>query len=277
VAEARRYMLELINRDRKSMGLPSVALDDGAALRAGQLHAEDMAENGYLGHWGLDGSVPEQRMTEAGGSAMDLENVSCFTDEHHRTLDRAPSIDPAQIENTESMFFHEVPPNDGHRKNILKRWHTKVGIGIAQPRATPTEIPVPCVSQEFVDDYGKYGDVPRQARLGDNLHVEGRVVSPAVPVGVGLARIDFPKPLTVTDANARRSYPVPHPYQMYWPAGYETPIPLVVKGERFAIDVPLGRGQKPGLYELSIWAKFPDSPDFQVVSLRTLRVETAPE
>jgi len=74
---------------------------------------------------------------------MVLENASCFTDAKHRPVDSYARIDPDQIEHTESMFFNEVPPNDGHRKNILKPWHTKVGIGIAQPRSTPMEIPVP--------------------------------------------------------------------------------------------------------------------------------------
>jgi uncharacterized protein YkwD len=272
IAEARRYMLELINRDRASMGLSPVALDEGAPTRAGQAHAEDMAENGYLGHWGTDGSVPEERLTAAGGVDMVLENASCFTDEQHRTLDSAPPIDPAQIEHTESMFFHEVPPNDGHRKNILKPWHKKVGIGIAQPRATATEIPVPCISQEFTDDYGTYRDAPKVARMGERLHVAGKLAAPAKPVGVGLARVDFAHPLTPSAANARRSYPVPQPYQMYWTPGYVTPIPVVVRGQEFAVDVPLGEKQKPGLFELSIWAKLPESPDFQIVSLRTIRV-----
>jgi hypothetical protein len=272
VPEARRYMVELINRDRSSMGLAPVALDEGAPTRAGQVHAEDMAENGYLGHWGTDGSVPEERFTAAGGADMVLENASCFTDEQHRLLDGAPAIDPAQIEHTESMFFHEVPPNDGHRRNILKPWHKKVGVGIAQPRATPTEIPVPCIAQEFTDDYGDYGGAPKVAHLGERLHVSGKMFAPAKPVGVGLARVDLPRPLTPAAANARRSYPVPQPYQMYWGAGYVTPIPLLVKGEEFAIDVPLGERQKPGLYELSIWAKLPESPDFQIVSLRTIKV-----
>jgi hypothetical protein len=272
VAEARRYMLTLINRDRASTGLGPVTLDDGAATRAGQVHAEDMAENGYLGHWGTDGSVPEARHTAAGGADMVLENASCFVDERHRTLDPSPLVDPAQIEQTEAMFFNEVPPNDGHRRNILKPWHKSVGIGIAQPRSTRTEIAVPCVSQEFTDHYGTYGALPREAIAGDRLHVSGRMVAPATPVGVGLARIDAPVPITANAANARRSYPVPQPYQMYWTAGYQTPIPLVVQGEAFAIDVPLSVGQKPGLYEVSIWAKLPSSPDFQIVSLRTMVV-----
>lgn len=203
---------------------------------------------------------------------MVLENASCFTDEQRRPLDPSAPIDPAQIEHTESMFFHELPPNDGHRKNILKPWHKKVGIGIAQPRATPTEIPVPCIAQEFTDDYGAYGDAPKVAHVGDRLHVGGKMRPPAKPVGVGLARVDFAHPLTASAANVRRSYPVPPPYQMYWTAGFVTPIPVVVKGEEFSIDVPLGEKQKPGLYELSIWAKLPESPDFQIVSLRTIRV-----
>src|SRR5579883_3029510 len=151
LAEARRYMLGLVNRDRASEGLQPVDLDDGAPTRAGQSHAEDMAAHGFLGHWGTDGSVPEQRLTEAGGADMVLENASCFTDEQARKLDKAPLIDPKNLDQAEDMFFHEQPPHDGHRRNILAPWHRRVGLGIAQPVATPTEIPVPCIAQEFVD------------------------------------------------------------------------------------------------------------------------------
>src|ERR1019366_10551465 len=63
IAEARAYMVRLINRDRAGAGLSPVSLDDGVATRAGQAHAQDMAVHGYLGHWGTDGSVPEQRYT----------------------------------------------------------------------------------------------------------------------------------------------------------------------------------------------------------------------
>jgi len=271
IPEARRYMVELINRDRRSMGLSPVTLDEGAPTRAGQGHAEDMAENGYLGHWGLDGSVPEQRLTEAGGEDMVLENASCFTDERRRPLDPAPRLDPAQIEKAESMFFNEVAPNDGHRRNILKRWHTRVGIGVAQPRGTATEIPVPCLAQEFTDTYGAYGAVPRVARVGDRLHIAGAMRG-VQPLGVGLARVDLPRPLSAADANARRSYQVPQPYQVFWPPGYETPIPLAINGPNFAIDLALDDHGKPGLYEVSIWAKLPGSSEPQVVGLRTIEV-----
>ncbi len=270
-AGARRYMVDLINRDRASLGLAPVALDEGAATRAGQGHAEDMARHGYLGHWGSDGSVPEQRFTEAGGTDMVLENASCFTDEKTRRLDPNPRIDPRNVELAEDMFFHEKPPHDGHRRNILKPWHERVGIGLAQPVSTPTEIPVPCFAQEFVDAYGTYAPLPRSVRVGDVLHASGSIRSPATFAGIGLARVDRPAPLPTEELNRRRSYPIPTPYQMYWPPGYQTPIPVSVSGDRFSVDIPVSDRARPGMYELSVWASIPGGDGFVMVSLRTMQ------
>ncbi|HEY1695859.1 MAG TPA: CAP domain-containing protein [Polyangiaceae bacterium] len=269
---ARRYMVQLINRDRASMGLAPVELDEGPPTKAGQGHAEDMAHRGYLGHWGSDGSVPEERYTEAGGKDMVLENASCFTDERTRPLDARAAVDPRNVEQAEDMFFHEQPPNDGHRKNILKPWHRRVGIGVAQPVATPTEIPVPCFAQEFVDAFGTYAPVPAQMHVGDTLRVAGSVAAPASFAGVGLARVDTPAPLSVADLNRRRSYPVPPPYQMYWPPGFQTPIPVLVRGDQFSVNLPVSDGGRPGMYELSVWANVPGTKDLTMVSLRTIQV-----
>ena len=273
ISQARRYMVDLVNADRASMGLAPVTLDEGPPTIAGQAHADDMAKNGYLGHWGTDGSVPEQRHSEAGGADMVLENASCFVDEATRALDPQARIDPKNIEKAESMFFNEEPPHDGHRRNILNPRHKRVGIGIAQPVATQTEIPVPCFTQEFVDPYGTYVPVPKQLRAGEMLHVEGTMLSPASVGGVGLARIDPPRALSVKEANTakRRAYPVPTPTALYWPPGFKTPIPVQVSGQKFSIDVPVGDGA--GMYELSIWARFPGSKDPVMVGLRTIQVK----
>jgi hypothetical protein len=273
LGEARRYMVQLINRDRATQGLAPVELDEGPPTVAGQRHALDMAMHGYLGHWGSDGSIPEQRLTEAGGADMVLENASCFTDERPRTLDPAPKIAAADVEKTESMFFNERPPNDGHRKNILKPFHRRVGVGIGQPVPTATEIPAPCFSQEFIDPYGSYASLPRTLHVGDKLSVTGKSIAPAQITGVGLARVDLPIPLPIAEVNRRRSYPVPAPYQVYWPTGFVTPIPLTVKGDEFAITVPVSDRGKPGLYEVSIWAKLPGVPDMVIVGLRTIAVQ----
>jgi len=273
VKEARQYMLSLVNRDRAKEKLPPITLDEGPAQAAGQAHAEDMAKLGYLGHWGSDGSVPEQRHSEAGGADMVLENALCFTDEQKRTLDGNPTIDPAQIERAESLFFDEVPPNDGHRKNILKAIHTKVGIGVAQPVETEKEIAVPCFAQEFVDGYGTYATLPKKAKVGATAHVEGTLSGGARPDGVGVARIVTPKPIVTAELNKRRTYPVPKPYQMYWGPGFVTPIQLKIDGQKFSIDVPLSDKGQPGLYEISVWAKIGASEEHTMVGLRTIIVE----
>jgi uncharacterized protein YkwD len=273
VADARRYMLALINRDRATAGLRPVELDEGAPTVAGQLHAEDMVRLGYLGHWGSDGSVPEQRHTEAGGADMVLENALCFTDEAKRAIDPKPFIDPKQIERAESLFFDEVPPNDGHRKNILKPQHTRVGIGIAQSTETAAELPVPCFAQEFVDGYGTYTPIPKRAKVGSILHVEGTLAKDVRPTGVGVARQPLPRPLPTAELNKRRSYPVPKPYQMYWGPGFVTPILAKIDGPKIAIDIPLSDAGQPGLYEVSIWGKLQGSEEQTMLSLRTLVVD----
>jgi hypothetical protein len=266
-------MLALINRDRASQGLGPVELDEGPPTSAAQAHAEDMARLGYLGHWGSDGSVPEQRHTDAGGADMVLENALGLTDETTRALDPKPTIDPAQIEHAESLYFDETPPNDGHRKNILKPAHTKVGIGVAQALATPIEIPVPVVVQEFTDGYGSYAPLPKRAKVGAVVHVEGTLVAGTRPTGVGVARIESPKPLSPAALNKRRVYPVPKPFQMYWAPGFVTPVPVKVEGQRFSIDVPLSDKGQPGLYEISVWAKIGSATEHAMVSLRTIVVD----
>ena len=270
-------MLALINRDRATQSLPPVELDEQAPTTAGQAHAADMARLGYLGHWGSDGSVPEQRHTEAGGSDMVLENALCFTDEAKRVVDPKALIDPKEIEKAESMFFDEVPPNDGHRRNILKRAHTRVGIGVAQSTETAKELAVPCFAQEFVDGYGSYAALPARAKVGTKIHVEGTLSSGARPTGVGVARITSPKPIAPNELNKRRSYPVPKPFQMYWGPGFVTPIVAQINGPKLAIDVPLSDNTsgapQAGLYEISVWAKLGSSDEQTMVSLRTIVVD----
>ncbi len=270
--EARRRMLALLNRDRATQGLAPLTLDEGAAQRSGQRHAEDMARSGFLGHWGTDGSNPEQRHTEAGGADMVLENASCVDDLKRRPLEADPLIDEAAIVHAEHLFFDEVPPNDGHRKNILKPHHTRVGIGIALPRSTPSEIGVPCFTQELVDGYGTYAPIPARARVGDTLRVEGTISAPATFGGVGLARVDAPRALAPEEANKRRSYPVPVPYQVYWPRGFVTPIPVEVSGARFRVDLPLTDAGRPGLYEVAIFGKLPGMTAHGMIGLRTIEV-----
>lgn len=266
--EAREYMLALVNRDRATQGLGPVTWDDTAA-KAGQEHSDDMVRHGFVGHLGTDGSVPEQRYTKAGGTEKVQENAGCMADGAAREIEKNPRFSPEEIEKIQSAFFNETPPNDGHRKNILKAWHNRVGIGMTQA----VGVPVACTAQEFVDAYGTYRALPAKAKVGQVIAVEGEVLPPAVFAGIGIARIAQPKPLTVDEVNKARSYRDPQPYVTYFPKGYKTPIPVAVTGNTFSIRVPLSDGGKPGLYQVSVWANVPQTKDLTPISLRTIVVE----
>ena len=260
-------MLDLINRDREAEGLRPVELDEVATSSA-QRHAEDMAAHGFTAHWGSDGSVPEQRYTEAGGVHMVQENAACFFDGVPRTLDKQAKFDLAELEKLERAFMSEVAPNDGHKLNIIKPVHNRVGIGLAQP----LNVNQPCLAQEFVDHYGDYEALPKEASRGQRISIKGEVEEPVEFGGVGIARIEPAAPLTPQHLNSTSVYRIPEPAILYFPAGFKTPKPVKVDGRAFQIDVPLELQGKPGRYEVSIWGKYPGDDALVIVSLRTIRV-----
>lgn len=263
-AEAQRFVLGLVNRDRKAAGLAPVVLDE-AASKAGLRHARDMASKGFTGHVGSDGSVPEQRYTESGGSDFVQENAACLFDLVERKLDPKPTFDAAKLGALHEMFMAEKPPNDGHRRNVLNPVHNRVGIGVAQPLG----VPQPCLAQEFVDDYGEYDELRRNAT--GTLRVTGTVSASFGFGGVGIGRT----PARVPPARERlngKVYKIPAPDKMYFPAGFKTPKPVTLDGPRFSIDLDLGKVPEPGNYAVTIWAKKPGATQLFMISMRTLTV-----
>jgi hypothetical protein len=261
-------VLALVNRDREQEGLQPVQWDEEAA-RAAQRHAEDMARYGFTGHWGTDGSVPEQRYTEAGGAHFVQENSACFFDGVTRELEPSPVFDRAALEKIEAAFINEVPPRDGHRKNILKPAHNFVGVGLARP----VGVSQPCMAQEFVDRYATLGPLPAEAHVGDTILVEGEVADPVKFGGVGLGRIELARSIGVDELGQRSTYRISEPNVMYFPAGFKTPKPVQVDGNRFSIELRLDDKGRPGRYEVSVWGKYPGSEDLVMVSLRTIIAE----
>ncbi|EYF07644.1 Hypothetical protein CAP_8145 [Chondromyces apiculatus DSM 436] len=268
-AEAEQYVLALVNRDRAAAGLKPVVWDATAA-KAGLRHAGDMAKHGFTAHHGTDASVPEERYTEAGGSGLSMENAGCFGDAEARELDPDPRFTPESVERVQAAFMAEVPPADGHKRNILMPRHTGFGVGLAKAKGLDE---VTCMAQEFVDDYGRYDPLPTRAKVGDVIRVAGEVRAPASIAGVGLSRVDRQKPRTPKELLTTGGYPIPAPFVTYFPKGFKTPKPLTVNGNRFEIDVPLDDKGRAGRYGVTVWATFPGSKDLQVISLRTITVE----
>ncbi|WP_281329568.1 CAP domain-containing protein [Polyangium sp. 6x1] len=271
-ADAERYMLELINRDRAAQGLPALPWDETAA-RAARRQAEDMAARGFTAHWGSDGSVPEQRYTEAGGEDVAFENVGCFVDASASPLALDAPYMAEGLDRFERAFMDEEPPHDGHRRNILSRWHTAVGVGVAQVEGSR----IPCVAQEFVDDWGTYESLPRKVSVGDFVDIQGELREPAELAVIGIARTETPAPRAPQDLNQTSDYLVPEAYEAYLPRRLRTPFPrprgvLSLLGSTFSLGTYLDDEGKPGLYEISIWARFPGVNEERLVSLRTIEV-----
>ncbi len=264
-AAAQRFVLGLINRDRAKAGLKPVVMDD-AASRAGLRHARDMAAKGFTGHIGTDGSVPEQRYTESGGEHFVQENAACLFDAKSRKLDEKARFDATKLAELHQMFMDEVPPNDGHRQNILKPLHNRVGIGLAQPEG----VNQPCLAQEFVDRYAELSALPREAKPKAKLKIAGRVSEPLMFGGIGIGQRSLPRAKSVEAVSGARAYAIPAPDQLYFGPGFKSPKPVTVDGNAFSIELDLGA--KRGQYSVSIWAREKTSSKLFMVSLRTIAV-----
>jgi len=277
-AQAQKYMLELINRDRASLHLRPVEFDE-LASKAAQAHVEEMAQHGYLSHWGLDGKKPDQRYTEGGGSNYVMENA------HILNLglnddDKSPKVIPVaaeqkftsrQMEEIESDFFNEKPPNDGHRKNIIDPDHTNVGIALCL--ASDADGYRVASTQEFTNIYGVIDDIPIHVKLGDTLKLKGKLNAGINIYAVDLGWEDYPKPMSIAQLAATYSYNSPDALVSFWPQGFKTPVPIMVDDQGFSLDLPLSRTYKPGIYYLTIWGKRPGDKEAIVVSDRVITVD----
>jgi len=274
---ARAYVLALVNRDRAEHGVPPVEPDPISTIAA-QRHANDIAAHGFTAHWGTDGSVPEQRYSEAGGEHMPQENAFCVIDGVARPLEPAPLFFAPELELLQNAFVKQVPPNDSHRRNILKPTHNGFGVGLARPAG----VAQPCMVQVFIDAYGSYLPLPREARVGDRVLVGGELADPVEFEGVGVAwlspAVALPAAeLAQLDSPEKRTYRIPDPHVTYFPAGRaDAPNGVFLDGRRFAVEVPLDDRGLAGRYEISVWGRHPGNEAPMIVSLRTIDVRTTP-
>ena len=146
--EEKRYMLELINAERKKAGVGAVTLGDNIAA---QLHAESAQENCFSSHWGMDGLKPYMRYSLAGGYQSNGENG--------HGLDYC--IRASDGYSTHSGIRQEIRDaingwmtSSGHRRNLLDPLHKKVSIGIVWDRYNTV------MYQHFEGDYVEYERLP---------------------------------------------------------------------------------------------------------------------
>jgi len=280
LAEARQYMLKLINHDRAINGVGPVRMNSIAQVAA-QKHAEECSEHMYLAHWDLLGRKPWERYTEVGGKDNNAENVA-FTGSYVEGAvppDLLPLPDnqlfaKRPLEEMESAMINEKPPHDGHRVNIIDPHHTSVGIGVAI--ATDGNYTRVTLDQEFLNEYGTYDPLPAKLNPNQPLFVSGTLKPGYQLSNILLEWEPTPAPMTPSQLNSTSSYGWPEktvltcaPRQFISNA----PVDITPRGnsEFFMTQIPPLSRASNGIYYVVIWAKNKNKPDDQfVASVRTL-------
>ena len=272
---AQDYMVFLINRDRKAVGLEPVELDLVASA-AGQAHSDEMALARYVSHWDLRGRKPDQRYCEAGGEGAVSENVLIthdFAEKERYTLAPRQMFSRRELESIEELFLNELPPDDGHRRNILSPDHNRVGIGLTLVLPGGRVV----CTQEFVNQYGSFSKLPAERERGQALALSGRLDQGLSLCSVDIYREAQPEPMTADQLRATHSYNLPTDSVVrYYPPPYPSPARMnlshTAQGENFAVEVKPGQHWKPGLYYVLVWARKPDSKTPFVTSSQTVAI-----
>lgn len=236
VPSLQRLMLDLINADRQANGLSAVEWDD-SAVQAAQLHAEDMATQGYFSHWNTQGYGPDVRYGLAGGTDVIRENVAAQWSRYDDGRP-APIGDWRDVIRDAQVGLMNSP---GHRANILDPHHTHVGIGVAYNAATGEAR----IAQEFINRYAELTPVAADAIEGE-VAISGALLRGARQPLINVAFEPLPQRLTPDDLNNR----MPRTYRS--PAETIDVVRPNVQGERFDARVPVGQNG-PGLYHIRIW------------------------
>ena len=109
-----RRMIARINRYRQTHGCGALTAN-AKLMRAAQTHSDDMKRNNFFGHVNLRGESPLQRITAQGYDFLWVgENIAGWNPDPEYVVDR---------------WYDETPPNDLHRKNLLKCEYQHVGVG----------------------------------------------------------------------------------------------------------------------------------------------------
>jgi len=245
----RNQLLDMVNRERRDAGLHILELDE-LACRVAEAHAIDMAQGGFLSHWGTDGRKPYQRYSFAGGIDAIEENDGASDHGAPVASDEASG----DLISMHSSMFYESPPDDGHRKTILNWYHTHVGFGMAT-RDTRVRL-----CELYVAKYMTIDPYRPTARVGSKFTLSGRILNQLHSV----KSIDvFYEPLPVAPdrlwLRQLRNYSMPDergrllpklPDKTFYEDGSSGSIELL--GPKFQVRIALSK-KLPGIYTIVVW------------------------
>ena len=249
VLTVRNQLLDMVNHERIDAGLSILKLDE-LACRVAEAHAIDMAQGGFLSHWGTDGRKPYHRYSFAGANDAVEENDGAVDHGAPVASDEASG----DLISLHSSMFYESPPNDGHRKTILNESHTHVGFGIATRDTHVRLCELYVAKYVLIDSYRTSGHV------GSSFMLSGRILDRLYL----LKYIDiFFEPLPVAPdplwLRQLRSCSLPDeretllpklPDKTFYEDGSSGSIELL--GQKFQVRIALSK-KLPGIYTIVVW------------------------
>jgi uncharacterized protein YkwD len=260
----RAEFVRLINHDRARLGLPPVQLDASASAIA-DAYCRAQIRNGTTGHFTTDGEAPYMRYSFAGGNDGVSENAAAWS-ANYEFSDRALYD---MMRRSEAAMMAEVGPHDGHRRTILDRSATHVGIGLAWERGEFR------LTQEFIRHYVDWTrPLPRRATSSQPILCSGRAVDGYDVEAITVHHEPRPQPMAAVTANAIETYSLPRARREYLPrlkghftrridGGYEEVSEEYTDGRRgdfevtpggkFAFAIPFPDG--PGIYTVVVWVR----------------------
>lgn len=193
-------MLPMINADRRAAGLQPVVWDEFAA-KVAAAHAKEMAEQGYLSHWNRAGQGPDIRYGLAGGTDDSMENAHSSSGPFLNGTPVLITDWDEQLKKAQTGLMN----SPGHRANILLPAHTHVGVGTYYHAPTGEFRLV----QLFINRYVSFSPLPRIAKQGDVINIEGTLLSNVTNLILRVAYEPNPTPMTIAQLNTTHTYESP--------------------------------------------------------------------
>ncbi len=190
--------VEYINKSRKKHNVQPVKLDILASRVANSICAEG-ARNGFMGHFGINGSTPFIRYAEAGGMDHISENASSISSS--QALDTEPKTVASQMREMHDSFMAEKKPNDGHKQNCIDKHHNYVGLGYATYKEEFRYY------EEFLDRYIDFKPVSHTAKRNKTVSLSFKPIdSKMTPIAAIALYLPKPKSFTPAQINRTNSY-----------------------------------------------------------------------
>lgn len=142
-------------------------------------------------------------------------------------------------------MYNERPPYDGHRKNILNRWHTHVGLGFSMIGGQFRYY------EHYMDRYLEFDQFSSDVSAGDEVRISGRIAVPNYGLFFLTVYYEpFPRPMTVAELKSKSSYPDFTNSRVvskaFWDLQYDNAT------QRFEVSF---RTSRKGLYYVHIYIK----------------------